>query len=70
MGDVQMHQVIGYSDNALRKFFESAKKEPWFENTIFIITADHTNQFWYPYYSAPVNRFSIPVSILSSKQFI
>ena len=58
---VQMHQVIGYSDNALRKFFESAKKEPWFENTIFIITADHTNQFWYPYYSAPVNRFSIPV---------
>ena len=26
MGDVQMHQVIGYSDNALRKFFESAKK--------------------------------------------
>ena len=61
MGDVQMHQVIGYSDNALRKFFESAKKEPWFENTIFIITADHTNQFWYPYYSAPVNRFSIPV---------
>jgi len=60
-GDVQMHQVIGYSDNALRKFFESAKKEPWFENTIFIITADHTNQFWYPYYSAPVNRFSIPV---------
>ena len=61
MGDVQMHQVIGYSDNALRKFFESAKKEPLFENTIFIITADHTNQFWYPYYSAPVNRFSIPV---------
>jgi len=61
MGDVQMHQVIGYSDNALRKFFESAKTEPWFDNTIFIITADHTNQFWYPYYSAPVNRFSIPV---------
>ena len=61
MGDVQMHQVIGYSDNALRKFFESAKKEPWFDNTIFIITADHTNQFWYPYYAAPVNRFAIPI---------
>ena len=60
-GEVDMHQVIGYSDNALRKFFESAKTEPWFDNTIFIITADHTNQFWYPYYSAPVNRFSIPV---------
>ena len=61
IGDVQMHQVVGYSDNALRLFFESAKKEPWFNNTLFIITADHTNQFWYPYYSAPINRFAIPV---------
>jgi phosphoglycerol transferase MdoB-like AlkP superfamily enzyme len=61
MGDVQMHQVIGYSDNALKLFFESAKKEPWFKNTLFVITADHTNQFWYPFYSAPINRFAIPV---------
>ena len=52
MGDVQMHQVIGYSDNALKLFFDSAKNEPWFENTLFIITADHTNQFWYPFYSS------------------
>ena len=61
MGDVQMHQVIGYSDNALKLFFESAKKESWFKNTLFIITADHTNQFWYPFYSAPINRFAIPI---------
>ena len=61
MGDVQMHQVIGYSDNALKLFFDSAKKEPWFENTLFIITADHTNQFWYTFYSSPINRFAIPI---------
>ncbi len=61
MGDVQMHQVIGYSDNALKLFFDSAKNEPWFENTLFIITADHTNQFWYPFYSTPINRFAIPI---------
>ena len=61
MGDVQMHQVIGYSDNALKLFFDSAKNEPWFENTLFIITADHTNQFWYPFYSSPINRFAIPI---------
>ena len=61
MGDVQMHQVIGYSDNALKLFFDSAKNEPWFENTLFIITADHTNQFWYPSYSSPINRFAIPI---------
>ena len=28
MGDVQMHQVIGYSDNALKLFFDSAKMNP------------------------------------------
>ena len=61
MGNVQMHQVIGYSDNALKLFFDSAKNEPWFENTLFIITADHTNQFWYTFYSSPINRFAIPI---------
>ena len=60
-GNVQMHQVIGYSDNALKKFFDSAKKEPWFENTLFVITADHCNQFWYPFYRNPINRFAIPI---------
>ena len=60
-GEVDMHQVIGYSDNALRTFFNSSKSEPWFKNTLFIITADHCNQFWYPFYREPINRFAIPI---------
>ena len=56
-----MHQVIGYSDNALKAFFDSSKDEPWFQNTLFVITADHCNQFWYPYYRNPINRFAIPI---------
>ena len=56
-----MHQVIGYSDNALKTFFDSSKDEPWFKNTLFVITADHCNQFWYPYYRDPINRFAIPI---------
>ena len=60
-GNIQMHQVVGYSDNALKEFFNSSKNEPWFKNTLFVITADHCNQFWYPYYSAPINRFAIPI---------
>ena len=42
-----MHQCVGYTDFAFKQFFEAAKKEPWFQNTIFIITADHTNQIRY-----------------------
>ncbi len=35
-------QTIEYTDYALRKFFEAAKKEPWFDNTLFIFSADHS----------------------------
>ncbi|OGU73165.1 MAG: hypothetical protein A2V93_09355 [Ignavibacteria bacterium RBG_16_34_14] len=31
-----------YSDFSLRQFFKKASSEPWFKNTLFIITADHT----------------------------
>ncbi len=61
VGNVQMHEVIGYSDNALREFFNSSKNQPWFKNTLFVITADHSNQFWYPFYSEGINRFAIPI---------
>ena len=32
---------VKYTDYALRKFFEMAKKQSWFKNTIFVIVADH-----------------------------
>jgi phosphoglycerol transferase MdoB-like AlkP superfamily enzyme len=34
--------VVSYSDMALGKFFATASKQPWFNNTLFVITADHT----------------------------
>jgi len=42
-GTAEIHQAIGYTDRSLRAFFESARHEDWFANTIFIITADHTS---------------------------
>lgn len=30
-----------YADNAIERFMNQAKKEPWFDNTVFIFTADH-----------------------------
>ncbi len=30
-----------YADNAIERFMESVKKEPWFERTIFVFTSDH-----------------------------
>ncbi|MEA3523010.1 MAG: sulfatase-like hydrolase/transferase [Campylobacterota bacterium] len=34
--------TLYYSDAMLGEFFQRSKKEPWFDNTIFILTADHT----------------------------
>ena len=37
-------RVVMYSDNALRKFFDAARKTDWYKNTVFVITADHAGQ--------------------------
>ena len=40
----QIHQFVNraiYFDDALGNFFEKAKKEPWFDKTIFFILPDH-----------------------------
>jgi phosphoglycerol transferase MdoB-like AlkP superfamily enzyme len=64
-GNIPMHQCISYTDFSFKKFFEAAKKEPWYKNTIFIITADHCNQVDYTnYYSEQImNRLAIPILI-------
>lgn len=40
-GVIPMLEVVGYADYALEQFFEEAKKQPWYNNTLFILTADH-----------------------------
>ncbi len=61
-GYVPMHQTVGYTDYAYKKFFEAAQKSPWFENTIFIITADHGNQIYFTdTYAQSINRYSVPI---------
>jgi phosphoglycerol transferase MdoB-like AlkP superfamily enzyme len=42
-GSLIVHETVGYADYALRKFFEAAQKTDWFDNTLFVITADHSS---------------------------
>ena len=60
-GSQPIHQCIGYTDMALRKFFETAKRMPWFENTLFVFVADHTNQLTYPKSHTAIGPFTIPI---------
>lgn len=40
-GQIPMMATVAYTDYALQQFFEEAKKQPWYNNTLFILTADH-----------------------------
>jgi phosphoglycerol transferase MdoB-like AlkP superfamily enzyme len=64
-GKNQMHEPIQYTDYAIKKYFETAKKQPWFNNTIFVFTGDHTNEVYYPEYEKAMNRFAVPLILYS-----
>lgn len=64
-GYVDIHEPIQYTDLALKKYFETAKKQAWYPNTIFVITADHPNQIHYEEYQKAMNRFAVPLLFYS-----
>ncbi len=54
--------AVKYTDYAINKFLKDAQQKPWFNNTLFVIVADHCSK------SAgktdlPVNRYHIPCLI-------
>ncbi|MGF7072271.1 LTA synthase family protein [Mucilaginibacter sp. R-33] len=65
-GPLAIDKCVQYTDNSLRIFFNYAKTQSWFNNTIFVITADHTSQTYYPEYSKQVNRFAVPILFYSA----
>ena len=61
-GPLPVYETMGYTDEAVEKFFREARKKPWFKNTLFIISADHSNTHAYhPEYKHFVGNFSIPI---------
>ena len=42
-GNTLVQPCVAYTDLSLRKFFETASKMPWYENTLFIFVADHVS---------------------------
>ena len=60
-GTLAFHIPIQYTDLALRKFFAIASKRLWFKNTLFVLTADHSNEAYHPEYLTPIGNFSVPL---------
>ncbi len=66
-GPTDMHNSVRYSDYALSQFFNAAKKEPWYENTLFIIVADHTPASGTPKYFKDMGNMHIPLVFFHPK---
>ncbi len=60
-GELEIHESIGYADHALREFFATAAKQPWYSNTLFIITADHTQKSIDPTYQNEPGYYRVPL---------
>ncbi len=56
-----LYRAVQYTDFALSKFFQTARNMDWFDNTLFIITADHTGQSKDHTYQTKLGKYSIPL---------
>ena len=62
-GEFELHKCIRYADYALHQFFETARTQPWFYNTIFVITADHTSaRITHDQYKTDMGTMRIPIA--------
>ena len=69
-GEIPLQKCIAYTDMALKEFFKEAVKQPWFDNTIFVFSADHSTHYGlYDEYKDAIGSMSIPI-IYYSPNFI
>ena len=56
-------KTVYYVDCALRDFFKTASQMPWFDHTLFVITADYPNSVHFqPEYSNVWGMYAIPIA--------
>jgi len=60
-GNEPIYQTVSYFDKALREFFKSASTQPWFNNTLFVITADHSGPSYRPQYETRTGIYKVPL---------
>ena len=56
-----IHKCIRYTDDAMERFFKTASEQPWYDNTLFVIVADHTNGQVHTEYKTLPEMFAVPV---------
>jgi phosphoglycerol transferase MdoB-like AlkP superfamily enzyme len=60
-GPAPILEVVGYTDFALRELFNEISRSPWFMNTLFVITADHTNESIHKEFQNNFGSYCVPI---------
>lgn len=62
-GPLPIHKTIAYTDLALKNFFTTISNSSWYNNSVFIITSDHSSIPYLDYYKSLAGMYSIPFLI-------
>lgn len=60
---IPIHKCIRYTDMAIGRFLRAASRQPWYNNTIFVLTSDHTNLSDHKQYQTDIGGFCSPIII-------
>ncbi|MFM2206712.1 MAG: hypothetical protein RL213_687 [Bacteroidota bacterium] len=66
-GKLPILKSVRYTDAALQSFFRTASGMPWFRNTLFVITSDHTALADDYYYKTRAGIYAIPLAFFDPK---
>lgn len=58
-----VNNAVKYADHALGQFFKKARQQDWYDNTYFLIVADHDTRV-FGASLVPINKFHIPALII------
>lgn len=58
-------QIVEYADYCLGRFFEEARKQPWFKNTLFVFLGDHGKMVGSPETEMPDSYNHVPLMFYS-----
>lgn len=63
---LEIMQSIAYADLSIKAFFDSLRDWDGFDNTLFIITGDHTSINHSQQWAQPTNNFKVPIWLYST----
>ncbi|MBY0517148.1 MAG: LTA synthase family protein [Bacteriovoracaceae bacterium] len=66
-GSLEIHESIGYVDQMLREFFEEAQKQEWYNETLFVLTADHTQKLEKTKFLNSLGQYRVPLILFHPK---